>query len=105
MEKLFWTIGEVAEMLGETVPLVRSWAKAFPSLVKPERNAKGNRLFTSEDVGALKRIHYLVRVKGMTLKGAEKLLLTERSTVDNRVKVLDHLKNIRMRLEEIKKNS
>lgn len=105
MEKLFWTIGEVADMLGETVPLVRSWARAFTSLVRPSRNAKGNRLFSASDVESLRKIHYLVRVKGMTLKGAEKFLLTEGASVDNRVKVLEHLKNIRMRLEEIKKNS
>ena len=45
MEKLYWTIGEVAEMLGESVPLVRSWADGFPELVRPARNAKGNRLY------------------------------------------------------------
>ena len=68
MEKLYWTIGEVAEMLGESVPLVRSWADGFPELVRPARNAKGNRLFTASDVEALRQIHFLVRVKGMTLK-------------------------------------
>lgn len=104
-EKLFWTIGEVAAILGETVPLVRSWAKAFPGLVKPARNNKGNRLFTASDLEALKQIHYLVRVKGMTLKGAERQLALDRVPVDNRVKALERLKNIRSRLEEIKKNS
>lgn len=105
MEKLYWTIGEVAEMLGESVPLVRSWADGFPELVRPARNAKGNRLFTASDVEALRQIHFLVRVKGMTLKGAAKQLETDRTETERRVKVLERLKNIRSRLEEIKKNS
>lgn len=105
MEKLYWTIGEVAAMLGETVPLVRSWAREFSSFVKPSRNAKGNRLFTASDIEALRQIHYLVRVKGMTLKGAEKQMLSDRAPADKSAKVLEHLKNIRQRLEEIKKNS
>ena len=53
----------------------------------------------------IKQIHYLVRVKGMTLKGAERQLTADRAAVDNRVKTLERLKNIRSRLEEIKKNS
>lgn len=105
MEKLYWTIGEVAEMLGESVPLVRSWADGFPELVRPARNAKGNRLFTASDVEALRQIHFLVRVKGMTLKGAAKQLEADKTETERRVKVLERLKNIRSRLEEIKKNS
>lgn len=102
MEKLFWTIGEVAAMLGESVPLVRSWSNEFSDLVKPQRNAKGNRRFTAENVETLRQIHYLVRVKGMTLGGAHRQLLGERKPVDTRVKALERLKNIRLRLEEIK---
>lgn len=105
MEKLYWTIGEVAELLGETVPLVRSWTKEFPAFVKPVRNAKGNRLFTADDIDALRQIHYLVRVKGLTLKGAGRQMQADRASVDRLAKVLERLKNIRNRLEEIKKNS
>ena len=64
--------------------------------------AKGNRRFTAEDVETLRQIHYLVRVKGMTLGGAHRQLLGERKPVDTRVKALERLKNIRLRLEEIK---
>ena len=50
MEKYLYTIGEVAEILGESTSLVRFWANEFPKFIKPERNAKGNRLFKKEDV-------------------------------------------------------
>ena len=102
MKKLFWTIGEVAGQLGESVPLVRSWTNEFSDLVSPRRNAKGNRLYTADDLETLRKIHYLVRIKGITLNGAHRLLLSGEASVDNRVKVLERLKNIRARLEEIK---
>ena len=103
MEKLYWTIGEVAEMLGESVPLVRSWADGFPELVRPARNAKGNRLFTASDVEALRQIHFLVRECGMTLEGAAKRLQNETAKVDNTVKVVECLKRMRSQLEEIRR--
>ena len=102
MEKLFYSIGEVAEILEESVSLVRFWCNSFPKLLKPHRNAKGNRLFTAEDVQILKQIHLLVKEKGMTLEGAEKVLSGERSKVEGNVRALDSLKAIRAQLVQIK---
>ena len=44
MEKYLYTIGEVAEILGESVSLVRFWSNEFAKFIKPQRNARGNRL-------------------------------------------------------------
>lgn len=103
MEKLFYTIGETAEILGESTSLVRYWSNEFPKYVSPRRNAKGNRLFTAEDIEALKRIHYLVKVKGMTLEGASAQLAGEHSKVDKKVRALESLREIRGMLEDIRK--
>ena len=70
MEKLFYTIGEVAEEIGESVSLVRFWTNSYPKLVKPKRNAKGNRLYSATDIETLKQLHYLVKDNGLTLDGA-----------------------------------
>ena len=102
MEKYLYTIGEVAEILGESTSLVRFWANEFPKFIKPQRNAKGNRLFTKEDVETFKHIHLLVKVEGLTLEGAAKRLKGEKKDVINKAKVLESLKNIRQQLEEIK---
>ena len=102
MEKYFYTIGEVAEILGESTSLVRFWANEFPKFIKPQRNAKGNRLFTKEDVETFKHIHLLVKVEGLTLEGAAKRLKGEKKDVINKSKVLESLKKIRQQLEEIK---
>ena len=103
MDKLYYTIGEVSELLGETTSLVRFWSNSFPAFIKPERNAKGNRKFTPEDLETLKQIHLLVKGNGMTLEGAAKKLRESRRTVDSKTKAIDSLKEIRKQLVEVKK--
>ena len=102
MEKYFYTVGEVAEIIGESTSLVRFWANECPKFIRPQRNAKGNRLFTKEDVETFKHIHLLVKVEGLTLEGAAKRLKGEKKDVINKAKVLDSLKGIRQQLTEIR---
>ena len=104
MEKYLYTIGEVAEILGESTSLVRFWANEFPKFIKPERNAKGNRLFKKEDVETFKYIHMLVKVEGMTLEGVAKRLKGDRKDVINKAKVLESLRAIRSQLAEIRED-
>lgn len=102
MEKYLYTIGEVAEILGENPSLVRFWSNEFPKFIKPQRNAKGNRLFTKEDVETFKHIHLLVKVEGMTLEGVAKRLKGEKKDVISKSRVLESLKGIRQQLSEIR---
>ena len=102
MEKFFYTVGEVAEIIGESTSLVRFWANEFPKFIKPQRNAKGNRLFTEQDVKNLKTIHHLVKVEGLTLEGAGKRMKELISGDVDKMKVLDTLKQIRHQLTEIR---
>lgn len=104
MEKLYYSIGEVADMMKVSVSLVRFWSNSFSRYVRPKRNAKGNRLYRAEDVDALKQIFHLVKVKGMTLEGAEAELASNRSSVERRVRALDSLMEIRRQLTEIRKS-
>ena len=102
MEKYFYTVGEVAGILGESTSLVRFWANEFPKFIRPQRNAKGNRLFSKEDVETFKHIYTLVKVDGLTLDGAAKCLKGERKGAVNKTKVLESLKDIRQQLSEIR---
>lgn len=97
-----YTIGEVAEILGESVSLVRFWSNEFTKFIKPQRNAKGNRLYTKDDIEIFKHIHLLVKVEGLTLEGAAKRLKGDKKDVVNKTKVLDSLKAIRQQLAEIR---
>ena len=104
MEKYFYTIGEVAEILGESTSLVRFWSNEFPKFIKPQRNAKGNRLFTKEDLETFKHIHLLVKVEGLTLEGTTKRLKGDRKEVVNKARVLENLRAIRQQLTEIRQD-
>lgn len=91
-------------MLGENVSLVRYWSDSFSRFLKPHRNAKGNRLYTKEDLEILKQIYHLVKVNGMTLTGAKKKMQEDRKSVESRVRAVDCLKGIRARLVEIRRS-
>lgn len=103
MEKLYYSIGEVADMLGEPVSLIRYWSNYFSRFIKPSRSGKGNRQFTASDIEALKQVHFLVKEKGLTLDGALRSMSADKAKVGAEVKVLDSLKAIRAQLTEIKK--
>lgn len=101
IEKLYYTIGEVAGMLDENTSLVRFWAQKFPEFIRPARNKKGNRLFTAQDVTNFKMIHFLVKERGMTLEGASRRMKDNKEGVDRRVDVVEMLNNIKERLEAV----
>lgn len=102
MEKLFYSISEVSEILGISVSKVRFWANTFSKKIKPTRTAKGNRQFTKEDIDTLRNIKFLVEERGLTLDGVERELRSGDSTADKTVKALETLKTIRGQLMEIK---
>lgn len=98
---MFFSMGEVSEMFDVNPSLIRFWEKRF-DVLKPRKNAKGNRLFTPEDVENLKLIYHLVKEKGMTLAGAEKYIKDNKNALRRDVQILEHLGRIRAALLEIK---
>lgn len=89
-------------MLGENVSLVRYWSDYFARFIKPQRNAKGNRMYTRDDIEVLRQVYLLVRTGGMTLPGAMKKMIEDRKSVESRVKAVNMLKDIRSQLAEIR---
>ena len=71
IEKLYYSIGETAEMLNVPVSTVRFWENEF-DILKPMKNKKGNRMFTVADIRNLKIIYHLLKEEGMTLPGAKR---------------------------------
>lgn len=103
VERLFYSIGEVAEMFNVNTSLIRFWEKEF-DIIKPHKNKKGNRLFTPADVDNFHLIFHLVKEKGMTLKGAQKKLKENHDDTVNNFEVVSKLKEIRELLVEIRDN-
>ena len=105
-EKIYYSMGEVAEMLDVNPSLIRYWGTQFDT-IRPKRNKKGNRLFTPEDLEQLKLIYHLVKERKMTLEGARKALrnrgvVKSEATVD--VDLLERLQGIRSLLLEIRES-
>ncbi|GAB5419225.1 MAG: hypothetical protein Crog4KO_25700 [Crocinitomicaceae bacterium] len=73
LKKLYYSIGEVADMFDVNTSLIRFWEKEFPA-IQPKKNKKGNRLFTPREIGKIDRIYTLVKNEGYTLDGAKKAM-------------------------------
>lgn len=107
LTKLYYSIGEVADMFDVNTSLVRFWEKEFSEL-NPKKNKKGNRLFTPKDVLAIDRIYTLVKEQGFTLDGAKKSLRQKSSSVQTTVEdssnadVIVKLESIKDRLLKLK---
>lgn len=101
IEKVFYSISEVAEMFGVNTSNIRFWENEF-EILKPHKNKKGNRMFTLEDIENLKLIYHLLKERGMTIKGAQMKLKENREDTLQNFEVVKRLQEIRQTLVEIK---
>ena len=101
--KLYYSIGEVAKMFDVNTSLVRFWEKEF-DILKPKKNAKGNRLFTQKDLDNLKVIFHLVKERGYTLDGAKRKLRENKGDTIQNEEIVERLKDIRGFLVELRDN-
>ena len=88
-------------MLDVPVSTVRFWENEF-RILKPMKNKKGNRLFTSEDLKNLKIIHHLLKEEGMTLPGAKKKLSGKWEETDYKYEINEALRRIKELLLELR---
>lgn len=113
LTKLYYSIGEVADMFEVNTSLIRFWEKEFPQL-KPKKNKKGNRLFTVKDIDKLNSIYILVKEQGFTLDGAKSQLkkgveiISEEpeaaSSIESQA-VIQKLESIKSKLLKLKSSS
>lgn len=101
IEKLYYSIGEVAKMFGVSTSLIRFWENEF-TILKPKKNRKGNRLFTKKDINNLQIIYHLVKERGFTLEGAKKELKENKDDVYDKVAIAQSLQKVKDFLLEIK---
>lgn len=101
VEKLYYTIGEVADMFDVNTSLIRYWEKEF-DIIKPKKNKKGNRLFTQKDIDNFHIIYHLVKERGMTLKGASKKMKENKDGEEHNFEIIKSLEEIKEMLLEVK---
>jgi DNA-binding transcriptional MerR regulator len=102
LEKKYYSISEVADMIQSNASLLRFWEKEFPNYIKPQKNKKGNRIYQERDIKYIKIIHHLVKDRGYTLQGAKtKLNTNSKDTIEN-VELVMELERIKKTLEDIR---
>jgi DNA-binding transcriptional MerR regulator len=101
IEKLYYSIGEVAEIFTVAPSLIRFWESEF-DLIKPKKNRKGNRQFTKEDIDNVRTIYHLVKEKGFTLQGAKEMLRNDSQAIKDKMEMVDSLRNVRKFLVELR---
>lgn len=98
--KLYYSINEVAAMIGVTTVTLRYWESQFKEL-KPTRGGKSVRLYTQDDIALLKQIYHLTKECGFTLEGTRDQLRAGKRDA-NRDQVISDLKEVRQFLVELK---
>ena len=100
-EKRYYAIGEVAKAFAVNTSLIRFWEKEF-DVIKPKKNAKGNRKFTPEDIKNLQFIYHLVKERGFTLEGAKQKLKKNPESIFNNHEIITRLEAVKAELIQIK---
>lgn len=99
-KKLYYTIGEVSETLGEPASVLRFWENEF-DCIKPVKNKRGVRSYTEHDIDLLRRIQYLTRQCGYTLEGTREQMRL-RPIEDPKMEVVRNLTTLRTFLVDLK---
>jgi DNA-binding transcriptional MerR regulator len=103
IKKLYYSIGEVAELFGVNTSTIRFWEKEFDH-IKPKKNKKGNRLFNETEIDKLKVIYHLVKERGYTLDGARKKLKDNPTEVEHTAEIVQRLNEIKGFLLDLKES-
>ena len=99
--KIYYSMGEVAELFGVNASLLRFWEEEFP-ILKIAKNSRGHRIYTTADVDNIRLIYYLVKEQGMTLDGAKKRIRQNRDGVNRDAEIVEHLRSIRNMLAALR---
>ncbi|HNX12153.1 MAG TPA: MerR family transcriptional regulator [Paludibacteraceae bacterium] len=100
MEKIYYSISEVAEMFQINQSNLRFWEKEFKQL-KPRRNEKGTRFYSKDDLQLIKQIVFLVNDQKLTLEGVRKKLSDKKDVVAKQQEIKERLTTVREELKSM----
>ena len=98
--KRYYSIGEVATKLEVNTSLIRFWENEFAH-IKPNKNSRGDRRFTKENIRQLREVYHLVRERGFTLEGARREIASNNEPRADKQEIIDRLREVRRRLAEL----
>jgi DNA-binding transcriptional MerR regulator len=100
LDKLYYTIGEVAKMFDINTSNLRYWEKEFKQLA-PKKADSGKRKYSQDDVRLIAAIHHLVKERGYTIDGAKKHLSGHKKESVDHVEVIQKLAYVKDELQKI----
>lgn len=100
LDKKYYKIGEVSEILGIPMSTLRFWESKF-TIIKPHRNAAGTRFYTPGDIEKIRMINYLVKDKKLKIEAAQEQLRNNATGVSRRYEAIERLKKVRSQLNEL----
>ncbi|HEY8401067.1 MAG TPA: MerR family transcriptional regulator [Cytophagaceae bacterium] len=103
IEKIYYTIGEVAAMFKVAPSLIRFWEQEF-DIIRPKKNKKGNRQFTKDDIEDVRLVYHLVKEKGYTLQGAKEMIKMNKHKVKENMDMIKSLQKVKAFLIELRNN-
>ncbi|WP_420459758.1 MerR family transcriptional regulator [Neolewinella sp.] len=98
--KRYYSIGEVANKLEVNTSLIRFWENEFAH-IKPNKNSRGDRRFTKENIRQLREVYHLVRERGFTLEGARREIASQSEPQPDKQEIIERLREVRRRLEAL----
>ncbi|MEP7107696.1 MAG: MerR family transcriptional regulator [Ferruginibacter sp.] len=101
-QKMYYTIGKVAEMFKVNQSLIRLWENEF-DVLKPKKNGKGDRLFRPEDIKNIQLIYHLMRERKYTMEGAKDFIKNNKQA-NVKFASIEALKKLKEFLNELKAN-
>ena len=102
-EKRYYSIGEIAKAFDVNPSLLRFWEKEFKE-INPKKKKGGSRKYTPEDVVTIRKIHHLLKEKGLTIEGAKKQLKLKDLSEDKNLVVIQKLEQLKSQLHQLKEN-
>ncbi len=102
-DKYYYTISEVAQMLGVSETLLRYWEKEFPQQITPKKGARGVRRYTKEHIAKIQVVYDLVKVRGLKLAAAREILKQNKQGVSQPMEAVQRLRKVRDELVAMKR--
>lgn len=101
MEKLYYSIGEVSDMVGHEPHVLRYWEQEF-DVLNPRKNRAGRRVYTEDDIETVERIRYLLKDEKYTIDGARQAIRRGEDERTSHEEIRDHLVELRSFLEDVR---
>ncbi len=98
--KLYWSIGEIAEMFSVSKSLIRFWENEF-DILRPAKNTKGERRFTAQNIEQMRIIYTLVKERGFTIKGAKQEIRENKKRIVNQREAIKSLEKLRKNMKDL----